>query len=147
MDLILISDVPNLGEIGDLVKVKPGYGRNFLLPKKLAIPASTKSKKRLEHEKRVAAHKLAQSRAGDEGIAKQIGQMNLMIKRRAGENNKLFGSVTSQDVVVALREAGVTLDRRRVVLEEPIRQVGEHEVTVKVRQDLPATLKITVAAE
>jgi large subunit ribosomal protein L9 len=147
MDLVLIADVPNLGEIGDLVKVKPGYGRNFLLPKKLAIAASVKNKKRLEHQKRLAAHRLAESRQGDEALAKKIGQMKLQIGRKVGENNKLYGSVTASDIAIALRAQEVAIDRRRIVLEEPLRALGEFEVVVKVRADLPTKLKVAVVAE
>src|SRR5262245_22676443 len=103
MDLVLIEDVPNLGEIGDLVKVKPGYGRNYLLPQKLAIPASMKNKKRLEHQKRIAAHRLAEARQGDEALARKLGELSVSIARKVGENNKLYGSVTASDIALALR--------------------------------------------
>src|SRR5688572_344854 len=121
MEVILIKDVPNLGEIGELVRVKPGYGRNYLFPQKLAVPASTKDKKRLEHEKRVAQHQLAKAREGDVAIQRQISNMTLTIRRKVGEQNKLYGSVTSSDIAAALREQGVNFDRRRIPLEEPFK--------------------------
>lgn len=147
MEVILIEDVPNLGDIGDLVTVKPGYGRNFLIPRKLAIPASANNKGRLEHEKRIASFKLQKAKAISAEAAKQLGGVTLAFSRKVGEQDKLFGSVTSHDIAQALTEKGIVVDRRKVVLHEPIKQVGEFKVTVKLRADVAADIKVQVSAE
>ncbi len=147
MEVILMQDVPNLGHIGELVKVKPGYGRNFLLPKKLALPASSKNKKQLEHQQKVASFKQKKAKAESEAVAKQLGGQTITIARKVGENDKLFGSVTSQDIAAALSEKGIKVERRKVVLPEPIRQLGETTVTVKLRPDVSAQVKVQVVAE
>ncbi len=147
MEVILIEDVPNLGSIGELVSVKPGYGRNFLLPRKLAIPASTKSKRRLEHEQRIAGYRLQKARVESEEAAKALAGVSLTFARKVGEQDKLFGSVTSHDVAEALAAQGIDVDRRKVQLDEPIKTVGEHTVVVRLRADVAASVKIQVVAE
>ena len=144
MEVILIEDVPNLGDIGDLVTVKPGYGRNFLIPRKMAIPASSKNKARLEHEKRNAAFKLGKAKVASAEAAKQLGKVTLTFTRKVGEQDKLFGSVTSHDIAQALIEKGVTVDRRKVVLQEPIKAIGEYKVTVKLRADIVGEVTVKV---
>jgi large subunit ribosomal protein L9 len=147
MELILLEDVLNLGGIGDLVKVKPGYGRNFLLPRKLAVVASTKSKARLEHEKRLASFRLMKAKEASEALAKQMKGTVVSIARKVGENDKLFGSVTSHDIAQALIDKGVKVDRRKVLLAEPIKQLGDFAVKVRLRTDVVAEIKVQVVAE
>ena len=147
MEVILISDVRNLGGVGDLVSVKPGYARNFLLPRKLAIVASVNSKKRFEHEKRVATHRLSQLRASDQALAKKIGALDLRIGRKVGDSNKLFGSVTTHDIEHALAKEGLEIGRRQIELVEPIKALGTFAVQVKLRADLKTELKVSVVAE
>ncbi len=147
MEVILIEDVPNLGDIGDLVTVKPGYGRNFLIPRNMAIPASSKNKARLEHEKRIASFKLGKAKVASAEAAKQLAKVTLSSTRKVGEQDKLFGSVTSHDIAQALIEKGVTVDRRKVVLPEPIKQLGEYKVTVKLRADIVGEVTVKVEPE
>ncbi len=147
MEVILIEDVSNLGNIGDLVTVKPGYGRNFLIPRKLAIPASTKNKARLEHEKRIANFALTKAKAESAAAAKQLGGISLVFARKVGEQDKLYGSVTSHDIAQGLSEKGIPVDHKKVVLAEPIKAVGEYKVTVKLRADVAAEVKIQVVPE
>ena len=147
MEVILIEEVSNLGNIGELVKVAPGYARNFLLPKKMAILASVKSKSRLEHEKRLAGFKQAKARASAEAVAKKLGGLSVKIARKVGEQDKLFGSVTAHDVQEALATHGVQVDRRKVDLAEPIKALGEYQIGVRLVGELKATIKLTVVAE
>jgi large subunit ribosomal protein L9 len=147
MEVILVEDVPHLGSIGSLVKVAPGYGRNYLLPKKMAILASTKNKRQLEHEKRVAGFKRAKSRAEAEAVAKKIGGMSVKIARKVGEQDKLYGSVTPHDVQEALQAKGIEVDRRKLDLHEPIKALGDYEIAIRLADDIRATVKVSVVAE
>jgi large subunit ribosomal protein L9 len=147
MELILVEDVPNLGGIGDLVRVKSGYGRNFLLPRKMAVVASVHSKARLEHEKRVAGFRLLKAKAEADVLAKKITGVSVTIARKVGEQDKLFGSVTTQDIAQALIDKGINVDRRKVTLAEPIKALGDYPVTVKLRKDVQAQVIIKVVPE
>lgn len=147
MEVILVEDVANLGGIGDLVKVKPGYGRNFLLPKKLALPASTNNKRRLEHEKKLVAFKLLKAKAESEAIAKQMKGTKVSIARKVGDQDKMFGSVTSHDIAQALNAQGIKVDRRKVLLAEPIKQLGEFPVSVRLRAEIVVEVKVHVVAQ
>lgn len=147
MEVILIEDVAKLGTIGSLVKVAAGYGRNFLLPKKMAILASTKNKARLEHEKRIANFRRAKTEAAAEGVRKRLESLQLRITRKVGEQNKLFGSVTAHDVQEALERAGISLDRRKLDLSEPIKTLGEFSVGVRLSGVIKSAVKLTVVAE
>lgn len=147
MEVILIEDVPTLGEIGDLVTVKPGYGRNFLIPHKVAIPASSKNKARLEHEKRVVSFRLQKAKIASAEAAKQVSGVTLVFSRKVGEQDKLFGSVTNHDVAQALAEKGIVIDRKKVLLQEPIRQLGDFKVSLRLRADVTADVKVQVVAE
>ncbi len=147
MEVILVQDVPNLGAIGELVKVKPGYGRNFLLPRKMAIVASVKNKKQLEHEKKVAGFALMKAKAEADALAKKINGTMVSIPRKVGEQDKMFGSVTAQDIAVALTEKGIQVDRRKVVLAEPIKTLGDFPITVKLRKDVTVQVTVKVVAE
>ena len=147
MDVILMQDVENLGSIGDLVKVRPGYGRNYLLPKKLAVVASIKSKSRLEHEKRMANFALAKARADDESTIARLAGLTVELARKVGEQDKLYGSVTTLDIEHALEEKGFHISRRKIELTDSIRALGSYEVPVRLRADLKAKIKVEVVAE
>ena len=147
MKLILREDVVNLGKGGDLVEVKPGYGRNFLLPRGLAVAANPKNVRELEHQKKVAEAKAAKLRASAEAVAKRLAETPVTLKRKVGEQDKLYGSVTALDIVEALGARGMQLDRRIIDLPEPIKTVGDHEVPVKLHRDVVGKVKVKVEAE
>lgn len=147
MKLILREDVDNLGKGGELVEVKPGYGRNYLLPRGLAVLANPKNVRELEHQKKVAEAKAAKLKGAAEAFAKRLADTPIALKRKVGEQDKLYGSVTALDLVEALAGRGVTLDRRVVDLAEPIKTIGDFEVPVKLHRDVPAKIKVKVEAE
>lgn len=145
--LILSEDVLNLGEAGDLVSVKPGYARNFLIPQGRAAVATESRVKAFEHQKRVIAEKLAKEMKDLEAVRKRIQSLKLEVTAQAGEEGKLFGSVTTQQIAELLEQNGVTIDRRKIDLAEPIKSLGDHKLTIKLRREFPAevTLKVTAA--
>ena len=147
MQVILREDVDNLGKIGDLVKVKPGYARNFLVPKKKAIEATPKNLKAMEHAKKMVADRLRTLKKAAAADAENIKALSLVIKAKVGEEGKLFGSVTTMDIAEAAAAQGVKIDKRKIVLEEPIKRVGEFTVAVKLHADVTTDLKVMVAAE
>lgn len=144
MQVILREELPNLGTIGDVVKVKPGYARNYLLPRGLAVEASVRNLHELEHQKRVIADKRLREQKSAAAVADKLGSVKLEFEVRAGEDGKLFGSVTNQDIHRRLEERGFTIDRRRILLDEPIKSLGSHDVAVHVGPDTRATIKIEV---
>ncbi len=146
VEVILRDDVPNLGKIGDVVRVKPGYARNYLLPRGLAIEASSKNMRVLEHHKRVIAAKADRDRKTAEAHAKQVEGLELRVQARAGEEGRLFGSVTNLDVERLLAARGIAVDRRRIQLDEPIKQVGTFPVVVQIGRDVRATVQVVVEA-
>ncbi len=147
MKLILREDVENLGKGGDLVDVKPGYGRNFLLPRGLAVVANTKNVRELDHQKTVASAKAAKLKASAEAVAKRLSETPVVLRRKAGEQDKLFGSVTAIDIAEALAARGLQLDRRSIDLAEPIKTVGDFEVPVKLHHDVVGKVKVKVEAK
>jgi len=147
VEVILRDDVPHLGKIGDVVRVKPGYARNFLFPRGLAIEASGKNLRVLEHRKRVIGAKAERERKSADAVAKRLEGMKLSVKARAGEEGRLFGSVTNLDVERLLAEKGFQIDRRRIALDEPIKQLGTFPIVVQVGRDTRATVELTVEAE
>jgi large subunit ribosomal protein L9 len=147
MKVILIQDVDKVGEIGDVVEVADGYGRNYLLPRGYAVAATARNKRQLEHEQRLREHRIARARKDAETFAGTLQAVQCHFTRKAGEEGKLFGSVTALDIAEQLKAAGVEIDRRRIQLEQPIKSLGEFVVPVRVRTDVSATLKVTVAAE
>jgi large subunit ribosomal protein L9 len=147
MKLILREDVENLGKGGEVVDVKPGYGRNFLLPRGLAVPASTRNVRSLEHEKSVAAAKAAKLKASAEAVAKRLSDTPITLRRKVGEQDKLYGSVTVMDVAEALAARGVQLDRRAIDLAEPIKTIGTFEIPVKLHSEVAGKVKLTVEPE
>ncbi len=145
--LILRESVPSLGEAGELVTVKPGFARNFLLPQGKAILATESRVQELEHKKRVVASQVAKERKEHESLRDRIQALTLTVQARAGEEGKLFGSVTSAQVAELLAGQGIEIDRRKIVLDEPIKEIGEHEVEIRLHRDLLARVKVVVAAE
>ena len=147
VNLILQEAVPSLGEVGDLVKVKPGFARNYLIPQGKAIFATEARVKELEHHKRVVAEKAAKQLKDLEGAKRRVEGVSIEIVARVGEEGKLFGSVTTLQVHEALVAKGFEIDRRRIELAEPIKAVGDHTVRVKLHRDVVAELKVKVSAE
>ena len=145
--LILREAVPGLGEAGDLVSVKPGFARNYLLPGGRAILATESNVRELEHKKRVVAAKVAKERKEQTALRDRIQAVVLAVTARAGEEGKLFGSVTSAQIAELLAAHGVEVDRRRILLDEPIKELGEHTVEIRPQRDLVAKVKVVVSAE
>ncbi len=146
MKVILSEEVENLGHPGDLVKVADGYARNYLLPRGLAIVATPRNVKQLQHQKKLVADRQAKVIRGLEKVRRAIQEVSVTITAQAGEEGKLFGSVTSADLSAALAKEGFTVDRKRIILEEPIRQVGEWEVDVRLHPQVTARFKVHVVA-
>lgn len=147
MEIILQEDIDSLGEIGDIVKVKDGYARNFLLPRGSAIMASRRNVRALEHQKRVTALKREKALTSATAVRDKLASMAVTIPARAGEEDKLFGSITNIDIEKALRAQGVTIDRRKIMLREPIKQLGTYPVPVRLGGGLAAEIKITIERE
>lgn len=145
MKVILKENLENLGHIGDIVKVAPGYARNYLLPRGFATEATLKNAKALEHAKRQLEYKKNKVLEQARGIAAKIESLTLTISHQAGEEGKLFGSVTNMELAEKLKEQGVEIDRKKIV-SEPIKQVGEFTATVKVHPEVSATLKVVISA-
>ncbi len=144
MEVILREDVPSLGIIGDVVKVKPGYARNYLFPQGLAVPADRRNLARLEHEKALIELKKQRERGTFERMAQSLGGLKLEIEARAGKGGKLFGSVTNIDVHRLIVEKGLEIDRRRIELKEPIKEIGDFRVLIRVGQDITTTVALVV---
>jgi large subunit ribosomal protein L9 len=147
MEIILKEDVTNLGHRGDVVKVAEGYGRNFLLPKKLAIEANAGNRAVIEQMKQSAVRKSAKEKTDAEAQVAQLNQIELVFTRKVGENDHLFGSVTSSEIAHEIEAKGFTIDRRKIVLEEPLRQLGEFHVPVKLHREVTAHVKVTVKSD
>ena len=147
MEVILREDIEKLGNRGQVVKVAPGYARNFLLPKKLAVAATESNKKIVEQERQAYLRKEAKLQSEAQDLAKMMSGVSVTISQKAGENDQLFGSVTSKDVADALAAAGYTIDRRKVQLDDPIKQLGEYKVPVKLHKDVTAEVTVVVAKE
>lgn len=147
MKLILREDVVNLGKGGDLVEVKNGYGRNFLLPRGLAVLANPRNVRELEHQKSVASAKAAKLKASAQAVAKRLAETPVTLKRKVGEQEKLYGSVTALDIAEALAARGLELDRRAIDLGEPIKTLGDFEVPVKLHSEVVGKAKVKVEAE
>jgi large subunit ribosomal protein L9 len=147
MLVILKENVENLGRTGDMIKVSDGYARNFLLPRNLVVAADEKSIASIEHHKRALEKKRQAEKAGAMDLAKKLESFSCTISRKVGEQDKLFGSVTTVDVAEALRAAGYTVDKRAIVLSAPIKALGVHPVTVKLEPEVSATVKVWVVKE
>jgi large subunit ribosomal protein L9 len=147
MEVILKEDVAKLGARGDVVKVAEGYGRNYLLPRKLAIEATVGNKAVIEQMKASAVRKSAKEKAAAEELAKQFDGLSVSFKRKAGEKDHLFGSVTSSDVAEALAAKGFNIDRRKIHLDEPLKQLGEFTVPVKLHRDVTTRVSVVIEKE
>jgi len=146
-EMILREDVEHLGRIGDVVRVRPGYARNYLLPRGLAVTASRKNIRQLEHQKRLIADKAGRERKSYELLANKLDGLPLIVRVKAGEEGRLFGSVTNMDIEKRLSEIGHVIDRRHIFLETPIKVLGQHAVEVDVGRGVRATIQVTVEAE
>lgn len=147
MEVILKEDVPKLGHRGDVVKVAEGYGRNFLLPRKLAIEATSGNKAVIEQMKQSAIRKTAVEKTDAENLATQLDAVSLAFHRKAGEKDHLFGSVTSSDIADALTSKGFNIDRRKIQLDEPLKSIGDFEVVVRLHRDVTGKVKVSVQKE
>jgi large subunit ribosomal protein L9 len=144
MEVILKEDVQKLGHRGDVVKVSDGYGRNFLLPRKLAIEATTGNRAVIEEMKAAAQRRSVREKADAEGLAKQFDNVHLVFLRKVGEREHLFGSVTSADIAQELEARGFNIDRRKIQLDEPIKTLGDFNVEIKLHRDVSAPIKVTI---
>ena len=146
LQLILSEDVPNLGHPGDVVRVRAGYARNYLLPRKLAVEANPRNLREFEHHKRIAMLKREALKGQALTLKEKLEAVQLKLGARTGEEGKLFGSITNLDLERALREQGFEIDRRRILLGEPIKQLGSYTVAVRLQPEVEAIVKFTVAA-
>jgi large subunit ribosomal protein L9 len=147
MEVILREEIENLGRRGDVVKVAPGYARNFLLPKRLAVAANESNKKIVEQEKQAYLRRESKEIGDANDLAKMMGSVEVTIAQKAGENDQLFGSVTAQDIVAALEKAGYTIDRKKVNLAEPIKALGDYKVTVRLHREVSVEVPVHVIKE
>lgn len=147
MEVVLKEDIPNLGQMGEIVRVRDGYARNYLVPRGLVVVANKKTLKALEHEKRVIAQRRERLVKQAHGVSEQLSGLTLDFPVKVGEEGRLFGSVTNQDIEKALQAKGVQVERRRIVLPEPIKTVGEYEVPVRLGPDVVANVKVMVFSD
>jgi large subunit ribosomal protein L9 len=147
MDVLLCEDVDNLGQRGQVVRVRAGYGRNYLLPQKMAIEATTGNKRMIEEQQRVLAKRETREKTSAQGEASKLDGVELRFERRVGEHGILYGSVTAMDVGEALKEKGYTIERRRIGLRDHIKEVGEYDVVIKLHRDVTPTIKVKVVKE
>ena len=147
MQVILTQDVANLGKAGELVNVKPGFGRNYLLPRGLAVAATAGNRTRLDHEKAAIAKRVAKQKAAAGSIAERLNGMTLQFERNVGDDEKLFGSVTSRDIADQLKRAGLDIDHRSIELGTPVKALGKYEVVVKLDAGVKASLKYWVVGK
>jgi large subunit ribosomal protein L9 len=147
MEVILRQYVEHLGKRGDIVKVAAGYARNYLLPRKLALPATDGNKRHVERERKIMEVKEADEKAQSQAIANRIEAVEVLITRRVGDTDQLYGSVTSADIADYLKSKGFEVDRRKLILPEPIKAIGTHSVPLKLHRDVTVTIKVKVAKE
>ncbi len=147
MKVILRDDIESLGKMGDIVTVADGYARNFLFPKKLAVQADTKNMRAVEHERRVIQDRSKKLKAAAATVAERLATLKVTISAKAGEEDKLFGSVTSMDIAGKLKELGIEIDRKKIVIADPIKRLGSYSVEVKLGHEVTASLPVEVVAE
>ncbi len=147
MQVILLEDIPSLGKAGDLVKVSDGYGRNYLIPKKKAIFATEKNLKALETQRAFIQSRMGKEKRNAENLAQKIEALSCNIAKPVGESGKLFGSVTSMDIETFLKENGIEVDRKKIILEEPIKNLGMFSIPIKLHPEVTAKLKVWVVQE
>jgi large subunit ribosomal protein L9 len=146
IQVVLQQDVDKVGKSGDLIRVRPGFARNYLLPRQLAVPATTAAVRRVEHEKVVALARSEKAKKEGREVADKLGSLVVKITQKAGEDGRLFGSVTAKDIEAAVKALGIVVDRKRIQLAEPIKTTGSYEIPVKLVSDVTATLKVEVVA-
>lgn len=147
MNVILRENVSNLGSIGDLVRVSSGYFRNYLFPRKLAVHADENNIHQVEHQKRALKKKLAAVRAENEALKNQLEALSLVFRRKSGENQKLFGSITNQDIAEAIEQKGFKLDRKQIELDGPVKKLGSFKVSVRLMDGIMAEVSLSVVAD
>ena len=147
MDVLLCEDIDNLGQRGQVVRVRAGYGRNYLLPQKLAIKATSGNKRMIDEQRRILAKREQSERVSAQSEADKLQGLELRFDRRVGEHGILFGSVTALDIAEALKERGITIERRRIALKEHIKEVGDYDVTIKLHREVSPTVKVLVRKE
>lgn len=147
LQVVLQSSVDKVGESGELVKVRPGFARNYLIPRGLAVPATTAAVNRITHEKAVAVAKADKSKKELQVVAEKINSTKLTLSRKVGEDDRLFGSVTSKEIENAAKAAGLTIDRKKMQLAEPLKALGTYEIPVRLMADVVATLKVELVKQ
>ncbi|MBI5212746.1 MAG: 50S ribosomal protein L9 [Nitrospirae bacterium] len=147
MQVILKDNVKDVGHIGDMVNVKDGFARNFLIPKGLAVEANPKNLKALDHEKRKIQELVKKAKSAAEGLASKVSGRSITIKAKSGEEDKLFGSVTAMDIAEALKKEGLDIDKKKIVIDEPIKRLGSYTVSVKIHQEVSAQVNVQVVSE
>ena len=147
MDVLLCEDVDNLGQRGQVVRVRAGYGRNYLLPQKMAIEATTGNKRMIEEQQRILGKRETREKTSAQDEASKLDGLELRFARRVGEHGILYGSVTAMDVAEALKEKGYTVERRRIGLRDHIKEVGDYDVVIKLHRDVAPTVKVKVVKE
>jgi large subunit ribosomal protein L9 len=144
MKVILKEDVKDLGNMGTVIDVSNGYGRNYLIPKNLAVEANPKNMRQLEHEKNIILSRARKIRKSAEDAAEELSKLSISIEAQSGEEDKLFGSVTAKDIAEEIAKKGIDVDKRKIVLDEPIKRLGLYDIPVKIHQDVAATVKLEV---
>jgi large subunit ribosomal protein L9 len=147
MKVILREDVDKLGKAGEVVKVADGYGRNYLIPKNFAVQANPRNLKTLEHDRAVIEARAKKAHKAAQGVAEKLAAVSLTLAAKAGEEGKLFGAITSRDIAEALEKAGVPVDRKLVQLADPIKQLGDYKVKVRLSTDFQPEISVSVVAE
>lgn len=147
MEVILKEDIANVGKIGDVVRVRDGYARNYLLPRGLVLVANKKNLRTYEHQKKVVADQKQKIVRGAQSVAEELAGVSLVIPMKTGEEGRLFGSVTNIQIEKALKAKGLDVDRRKIQLSEPIKTAGDHEVAIRLSADLTVPLKVSVVPE
>jgi large subunit ribosomal protein L9 len=147
MEVILREHVDNLGKRGEIVKVADGYARNYLLPRKLALPATTGNRKHVERERRIMEQRESQEKGQAEAIAARLSAIDISIARRVGDTEQLYGSVTGADIADFLKSKGFDIDRRKLILPEPIKAIGDHNVPLKLHREVTVPLVVHVVKE
>ena len=147
MEVILREDIDKVGQRGQVVKVAPGYARNYLLPRRMAVAATESNKKIVEQERHAHLRRDARLETDAQDLAKLMGPVELTIQQKAGENDQLFGSVTSHDIAVALEKAGYTIDRKKIHLEDPIKTLGDFKVSVRLHREVAVEIPVHVTKE
>jgi large subunit ribosomal protein L9 len=146
IQVVLQQDVDKVGKSGDLVRVRPGFARNYLLPRQLAVLATTAAVRRIDHEKVVALAKAERAKKDAREVALKLSALSIRIAQKVGDEGRLFGSVTTKDIEAAVKAQGLVVDRKRIQLAEPIKNTGSYEIVVKLVSDVTATLKVEVVA-